>query len=686
MKTRPVIVCMVAVILAAGGHAGLSAGEGLSVLVGNGGTIRVRSPLGDCRAETRLEGCQPTGAAEVKQSPQRVEVGRRLKGPTGQECSLVETFAPTPTGLRWEVTVESHGEFWTAPIVAHLKPPSPQVMRFWTAWLADARDALSPRPFTKASWQYGRCNGAGGLVIPIATALALDRDVGLSWVVSPDCTILEAELSTTDDGEMVFSFQKHRLGRGRQVRLVMDLVPHEADWRGGLRWMVDQYPGYFNPPNPKVQEMAGCGCYSGADKDVDYEKQKKMGLRVRWEAAFDWPHMGIFLPPVGDRQTWTSNNTYRPSYQASFTLMNDRAQRMHGQGVWHLSYFNCSEFGTNMKLSPVDYAMPEKDLWKDPTSLAVRKFGDSMWRDPHGNPSCIGGDNGLVMDPASPSYRAHLLDQARRHLEKIPASDGLAIDRIWWSYPTLTTLQRVNYGADDGVGWYDGRRGRHYCISVRSILDDLGEVMHAQGKVVFYNPFPAYRLDCYRHVDGFFDENWSQPGEPGYAHAGCGLLGLRKPAIIWTYSADAVEKDAIFFDRHLLLGVHPMAPFPANDHSICPHPAADAAYLDYGPLLLAMRGKKWVLQPHCIEVAGAAARANLFEVPAGWVAPVVFGAKDATVKVLIRNVAGIGAALKIDVLQPGVEQPRPLTPAGEHGVLELQVPLKRGCAMVRLLR
>ena len=51
-------------------------------------------------------------------------------------------------------------------------------------------------------------------------------------------------------------------------------------------------------------------------------------------------------------------------------------------------------------------------------------------------------------------------------------------------------------------------------------------------------------------------------------------------------------------------------------------------------------------------------------------APVVFGAKDATVKVLIRNVAGIGAALKIDVLQPGVEQPRPLTPAGEHGVLE----------------
>jgi hypothetical protein len=66
MKTRPVIVGMAAVILAAGGHAGLLAGEGLSVLAGSGGTIRVRSPLGDCQAETRLEGCQPTGTAEVK--------------------------------------------------------------------------------------------------------------------------------------------------------------------------------------------------------------------------------------------------------------------------------------------------------------------------------------------------------------------------------------------------------------------------------------------------------------------------------------------------------------------------------------------------------------------------------------------------------------------------------------------
>ena len=112
----------------------------------------------------------------------------------------------------------------------------------------------------------------------------------------------------------------------------------------------------------------------------------------------------------------------------------------------------------------------------------------------------------------------------------------------------------------------------------------------------------------------------------------------------------------------------------------------DAAYLDYGPLLMAMRGKEWVLEPHCIEVAGAKAKANLFEVPGGWAAPVVFGPKEATVTVLIRNVAGIGEKLKIEALHPGVEQPQPVAAVRKGGVLELQVPLRRGCAMVRLAK
>jgi hypothetical protein len=67
--------------------------------------------------------------------------------------------------------------------------------------------------------------------------------------------------------------------------------------------------------------------------------------------------------------------------------MNDRARRIHAHGVWHLSYFGCSGFKFDAKLAPVDYALPEKDLWKDPTSFAVRKLSDGIWRDPQGHPS-----------------------------------------------------------------------------------------------------------------------------------------------------------------------------------------------------------------------------------------------------------------------------------------------------------
>jgi len=683
MKRCIVIVCLMAA-MAAQRQATLFAGDRLTVVVNHGGKVQVRGPLGDWPAETRLEGYTPDGAPEVNSTAAAVQVLRRLKGPAGQACSIMETFTPAPASLRWVIQVDSHGEFWTTPIVARVKLPSPTARRFWTAWLSDAKDLLSPRAFTRACWRYGQCNGRGGMVIPIATAVAEDHDAAMSWVVSPQNKILDAQLSTTADGEMAFSFEEHRLGKGRQVRLAMDLVPHEADWRGGLRWMVNRYAEYFDPPNPKVQEMAGCGCYSGEYRDVDYQKLKRMGFSLRWEAAFDWPHYGIYVPPVGDQQTWTSEGFYSKSHQASFTLMNDRPRQMHAHGTWHLNYFGCSEFTPNIKLSPVNYALPEKDLWKDPTSFAVRKMNDSMWRDPQGHLSCGGGDNSLVLDPASPSWRAHLIDQARRYLQKVPDSDGLAIDRMWWSYPVVTKLQRINYGADDDLGWYGGRPGRHFCLAVRSILDDLGAIMHPRGKVVFYNPFTTYRLDCYPQVDGFFDEDWHQPDQPGYGHAGSGLLALRKPAIIWTYSSDAVRNDADFFPRHLLLGVHPMVPFPANDHSIRPdNPAVDAAYLDYGPLLAAMRGKKWVLAPHCIEVEGAKAKANLFEVPVGWVAPVVFGPQEGLVKVLVRNVAGISDARKIEALQPGVERPQPVTAVLKDGVLALQVPLKRGCAMLR---
>ena len=62
--------------------------------------------------------------------------------------------------------------------------------------------------------------------------------------------------------------------------------------------MVGRYPDYFNPPNPKADEMAGSGAYSHYQGELDVARLKKMSFRLNWNASFEWPWFGLFLPPV----------------------------------------------------------------------------------------------------------------------------------------------------------------------------------------------------------------------------------------------------------------------------------------------------------------------------------------------------------------------------------------------------
>ena len=126
-----------------------------------------------------------------------------------------------------------------------------------------------------------------------------------------------------------------------------------------------------------------------------------------------------------------------------------------------------------------------------------------------------------------------------------------------------------------------------------------------------------------------------------------------------------------------------MAPFPGNDHSLRPGPWVDRQYLDYGKMLDAMRGKQWVLEPHCVESSTPGVKVNLFHVPGGYALPVTFGGPAPFASVRLRNLPGL-QRLRCEALHPGADKPLAvaLTP-GEDGVI-LQVPLKRGCAMLLL--
>ncbi len=422
------------------------------------------------------------------------------------------------------------------------------------------------RPLANLAWTFGGpVLNADYTALPLATIAEPADDFGLSLVFSPEDTILAgSRLTTTPTGAIRFSRTNYRLGGGKPVRFAMNLVAHEADWRGGLRWMTARYPKFFEPPNPQADAMAGCGAYSGDEDPIDVAKFKQMAFRINWKLSDDFPYMGMFIPPVknADEQWERSCDEKAPPDKPRWTScrrLNDYARYMKTNGFYVLDYFNVTEFGKNMGGAPVRKP-GDPELWKDPRAFLKYELP------------------GAVLIPR------------RRHLLSTPAwwiAAILPFRNSFWNRPTGTSagspiqpafaltawtgLTAPMSKADDGVSWIDGKPARSLCVSWNSLLAKLGPKMHAADKVIFVNPIYA-RLDLLRQVDGIYTEMGNE-GRPLNASA---LMGLDKPVLAWTYNETLHQPDPdSFFQRHLLLGVYPTAPYPWNNHCITPEPAAD---------------------------------------------------------------------------------------------------------------
>jgi hypothetical protein len=97
-----------------------------------------------------------------------------------------------------------------------------------------------------------------------------------------------------------------------------------------------------------------------------------------------------------------------------------------------------------------------------------------------------------------------------------------------------------------------------------------------------------------------------------------------------------------------------------------------------------MKGKRWVLAPHCIEADGGKAKVNLFEVPGGWVVPVTFGPPDGAVTVILRNVHGMAGGLKAFAVYPGNDRRVPVVLTASGDAVRMGIGTRRGCALVKI--
>jgi hypothetical protein len=498
------------------------------------------------------------------------------------------------------------------------------------------------------------------------------QDVGLSVVLSPEDLILDLKMETAADGSLIFHRANHRISNKNIVRFALDLVAHPADWRSGLGWMARRYPAYFDPPNPAVQQMGGCGAYSSHAAITEPERLMQMAFRVNWKASFDFPYMSMFIPPVAsDTEEWVDFKKQK----TSIAKMRAHSQAMRRMGFFVLNYFNITECGAYYQYPPPPRkAAKDADLWKDANDFLFYAMGKAILPGADGKPidsweGCVG------MDPGEKVFQQHLLDQAQRHIDRIPESSGICIDRFDWNW-------RYNRQRDDSVTWLDGKPARAMSVSWHSMMNQLAPLMHNAGKVIYGNPH-CCRFDLLRQFDGIYDEVGDEPCSVNLS----GLSGINKPVMQWTSVADNIRKDPdAFFQRHLHLGAFLTVPLPGNDHTLQPNPEIEPYYLDYGPLLDALRGKRWLLLPHVVQVEGDKALANVFEVPGGYVVPVTFGGKESKVTVVLKNLPRLPhqKAFRAEVLRPGETHPTDLCTDGADGVLRVDVPLKRGCAMLLL--
>ncbi|OOQ57791.1 hypothetical protein [Mucilaginibacter pedocola] len=341
-----------------------------------------------------------------------------------------------------------------------------------------------------------------------------------------------------------------------------------------------------------------------------------------------------------------------------------------------------NEFGNGIvypyKTTPVN----GDSLWKNPNNFVYTKLKTAFlkpagqlpdWDD---RPVFSNWEDCIVLDPADTVYKSFLLNQARLHIQNIPASSGICIDRLDW-------MRFYNSNGNDGVSMVGTQKTRSLLLSWKNLMEPLGRIMHDAHKVIFCNPLDR-RIDLMQHIDGIYDEF-------GYMASSlnlCAQMAFFKPIIAWTASKENLMPDPdAYFQRHLYLGAFLTAPYPGNDHCILPDAEAEKYYLDYGPMLTAIKEREWLLAPHVVQVINGPAKANAFKANGKVVIPVVLGGGTGKASVMLRLpfTALNKKKLQIKVLYPGQAKWQVLknnTPFAQ--TLKLDVPLKRGCALISI--
>ena len=633
----------------------------------------------------------------------------------------MQVCIPSPQGATHTYTSGDSADIWSDVITHELAFEEIDTLKVWMPWGRGKDGANWADPLLPSDGRTGWWNDTFKMGMTMIDAKILQNSVisehisvynvntthpgavsSFSLISSPENLLAQGHVNMTafPDGSGKLGFHKHfiRMQKDLVVSFKMHLVPHPMSghsFRPGMEYVTSTYSEFFRRKNTNVKasDYEGMGSYSWYAGNITDPFYSDVPLKVNWDLSGKYfPYMGMFLPPIPANETWV-NDAYGKqarNYSVSFAgISNQYKEYKEKHGVTSLSYFNYCEFGESLNCTR---GVPTgKGDWNDSNSYCKGFLSDSLitesvsWKTGANavqkGAINVNGAGSRLFDGGLPGYNRHVQEQLNIKMANLDTFFGIAVDRSDWC--SVLSLQR-----DDGVTFLQ-KFNRTAANLQYTWLNTTAMTRNTFGKdyTLLINTVGYAWVPMMRHVDGYFSE--------GADVSALGLLAMKSTAVLWTYNvATCCTNDTVadtYFQRRLHLRVFPMAPFPGNDHSITldSKGLARKYYTEYGQLFAALEGYEWstdIANEASAPVGGSSGvSVNTF----------VNQALNTTLHSVMLGKAQTSVEVHITVLHTDVKgmvvmHPdragwKPLAGGVVAGtVLNITVPLVRGCALVKM--
>ena len=426
--------------------------------------------------------------------------------------------------------------------------------------------------------------------IPMITLYDEENDLGITYykpfeVKAPamDYRITNIRDFTIENGQDLTVETRHlAVTPEKPAHVSIGIFSHEGDWRPALGHMVQAYPDYFNchldAPSGSDGPMI-CGAFDSRIPFSESTVKRLRTLDFTWEEVHTYfPFYGCYDPDADEWDGLLKLEQPDGTMLVNRKIIHDRIGILKRAGVKAYLYWQPGEC----------YA-----------PFAEEHFPDSIIRDMNGSADEAWMHCLFMNYDINGPWGKYILNQAVCLLDEYPEADGLFVDNL--------VYRLCDFTSSDGVTAWKNRPCYKITFAYDELMTELRRILNDRGKGLMCNG--ALSIELSRFVDGIMAETFSKL--LGYLQ----YLSVNKPLVLLDYN---ITEPSMW--PCMMTGAFPALNLPpsegcANNGGLS-FEEKERLFKTYLPLLLPLKGRRWVLSPHPLTLPGGV-NGNIFVLPDG---------------------------------------------------------------------